>query len=151
MNSTKRWLLVCVLYGTMISALPHFMMWAESGSPFWISDFDELELYWPLACNAYWNHPLKFSDPLFAEVKPATYPAIQIAAGTWLAKAFDLGPGWIGFFWRLLAGASVGGLWYLIFRSFARSALFAACVTIVFLSDSCLVHGKLFSSHLSHA
>lgn len=143
MKSSTRWLIVVILFGVFVSALPHFYLWIKIGHPFWISDFDELELYWTLACNAYWNHPLSFSDPLFSEKMAATYPVIQIFHGTWIAKIFDFGPESIPFLWRVIAGGAIGACWFFVFSLFVSPSV-AAITAIVFLGDSGLVHGKLF-------
>lgn len=143
-------LAVSVLFGVVISAWPHFVQFAMNGHFVWIADTDELDLYLMTASQAFFNHLLVLSDPLFESVKPTVYPWIQLVPGIVATKLSGLGPMEIGFFWRIIAGATMGAGWYLLY-AVALPGYWAPLIASIFtMSDAGIFYAKPVLLHLTH-
>jgi hypothetical protein len=127
-------LLLCVLAGLLISALPSFLFWIKTGSPIWIADHDEY-LYLAYASQSYHNHPLSLADPQRAGAGGSIYPWFQFAPGILAAKLLNLSPIFIGMLWRIWAGISVGAAWYLLIRVLIGKTIPALCIALIMLGD----------------
>ena len=108
-----------MLFGLLISIMPHLVQWVHSGSPVWIADNEE-QLYLSYASQAYFNHPARLT-PVFAPNWAIFYPWIQLISAVLFATLLKLGPFAISMIWRAFAGISIAGAWYLVVKSYARS------------------------------
>ena len=124
----------CVLFGLLISMLPHLVWWAHTGSPVWIADNDEF-LYLSYASQAYFNHPAYLSDPVLTSPAPEMYPWLQMVPGVLVAKFFQLGPMVISLIWRAWAGLSIALGWYLLVRFYVKKPWVAAAISAVLMAD----------------
>jgi hypothetical protein len=128
----------CVLFGLVISILPHFLWWSQVGAPVWIADNDEL-LYLAHAGQAYFNHPAHLSDPVLTSHGPAMYPWLQMVPGILVAKLFQVGPMAISLIWRAWAGASIALGWYLLASFYLKKPWLAAALSSVLMADGGIV------------
>ena len=101
--------------GILIAALPHFIAWTKTGQPDYVLDADD-RFYLALGSRAYFDHPSFLSDPSQTRESPVPYRPLPLLPGIWAAKVLGLGPLGVGLMWRVLAGATVGLGWYLLFR-----------------------------------
>jgi hypothetical protein len=124
----------CILFGLLISIMPHLLWWPSLGSPVWIADNDEL-LYLSHAGQAYFNHPLHISDPIFVSDRPTVYPWLQLAPGIAIAKLFAFGPLAISLIWRAWAGVTIALGWYLLAKFYIRRPWLAFALSAVLLAD----------------
>jgi hypothetical protein len=141
-RTTNNWLaaLVCAAAGVSIATLPHFLAWATTGRPDYVSTSDE-RYYLAVASQAYFNHPGKLADPVFAGEAPNLYRALSILPGVWAAKLLGLGPLGISLMWRLLGGATIGLAWFVLFHNRFRRPWVAAALSVILLSDPGLCRG----------
>ena len=58
-------LALTLLFGFMISTLPHWTSWVRTGSPVWVSDTDELGIYLQSASQAYFNHVYRLTPEFY--------------------------------------------------------------------------------------
>ena len=114
---TNDWLvgLTCVSAGVLIAALPHLVAWTTTGRADYVSSFDD-KYYLAIGSQAYFNHPWFLADPAQVTGGDNIYHPLPLLPGIWAAKLLGLGPLGVGLMWRVLAGASVGPGWYLVFR-----------------------------------
>ena len=131
-----------VVVGVLIATLPHLLAWSRVGDPTWISDNDD-KFYLAVGGQAYDNHPTWLSDPVRSATDgPSLYKPLPLVPGVLAAKASGLGPGTIGFFWRVFAGVTVALGWYILFRHRVSSAWVAAGLAAIFLVDSGLLDAR---------
>jgi hypothetical protein len=155
-TKTSDWLagLACVSVGVLIAALPHFIAWTKTGHPDYVASFDDM-YYLAIGSRAYFNHPCFLTDPVHASGGPSIYRPLPLLPGIWAAKLFGLGPLGVGLMWRVLAGATVGLGWYLLFRLKVSRAGVAAFLSLILLSDPGLIHGtpliRLFKRAVTYA
>jgi hypothetical protein len=143
-------LILTLLFGVLISTLPHLIYWARTGSPVWIADTDELTIYLQTASQAYFNHVGRVTDPYFVAPRPTIYPWIQIIPGTFIAWACGLGPMAIGWIWRAWAGVTIAAGWFFALRFFLKSS-WAACFGAVYLlSEGGLLEAKPLFRQFKH-
>ena len=140
--------LVSVTAGVSIAALPHFLAWAKTGTPEFISTVDET-YYLAVASQSYFNHVDKLSDPVFAGETVNVYRLLPFLPGVWAAKLFELGPLGINLMWRILAGALTGLAWYVLFRQRIAHPWVAASLAAILLSDPGLCQGVPLARHAS--
>ncbi len=141
-------ILFCIFLGALISVLPHLLFFIKCHLLFWVSNEDELEIYLPIAAKAYFNHPGYFSDPVFESFRPTTFPWIQFFPVNAVISLFSLGPEWIGFLWRLLAGSVLGLTWYLVIHQEIKSKWIAAVLAGAVLADSGYIYDHFISTQL---
>lgn len=128
-------LILCMLCGMALSALPHLIQWTRTGSPAWIADYDEKAVYLPVAAHSLASHPLRVSDPASTGTGESIYPWVQIAPGILGAKALGLSPWLIGMLLRIWSGAFLGGAFFLLARNWLRSAWASAGAAIFLMGD----------------
>jgi hypothetical protein len=121
--------------GVLLSVLPHLLWWGKLGSPVWIADLDQL-LYQSYATQAYFNHPLHLSDPMFATGHSSIYPWAQLGPGILIARWLGLQPMLIPLLWRIFAGASIGAAWFLLARLYVRRTWIALAIGVLLLCDT---------------
>ncbi len=138
---------LCVLYGLVISVLPHLLWWSQNGGPYWIGSNDELVSYFPLASQSYFNHPFQLTDPTFASGGISMFPRLLFTPSIVLAKLFHLGPLGVGLMWRLWAGATMAFGLYALLHHFLRRPWLAAGGAILLLSDAGVMWGRLLLNH----
>lgn len=126
--------MACVLFGVLISVMPHLVWLLRSGSPVWIADNDEF-LYLSYASQAYFNHPASLSDPVLSSHAPTMYPWLQLAPGILPATLLQLGPMAISVIWRAWAGVSIALGWYLLVKFHVKKPWSAAAISAVLLAD----------------
>mgnify|MGYP004218931695 CR=1 FL=1 len=136
-------LLVCALFGVFLAAYPHFLALVERGEAVYVADPDELFLYLPVGADAVRDHPLWLEDPVPSGGGRTMYPWLQLGPGVVLARLLGWGPLGVSFAWRLLAGACVGGLLYVLLRQRLRLRWLALAGALVLLGDVGVVYGKL--------
>ncbi len=141
-SKTSDWLaaIACVSAGVLISALPHLSALARTGRPDWVSTDDE-RFYLAVGSQAYFNHPGKLADPVRAEDWPSIFRPLPFLPGVWAAKVLSLDPLGIGLMWRVLAGATVGLGWFVLFRQKIPRPWVAASLALILLSDPGLTQG----------
>ncbi|HEY4904601.1 MAG TPA: hypothetical protein VIH89_14100 [Candidatus Sulfotelmatobacter sp.] len=134
--SHLRWLLLCAFLGGLISALPNLISAAQSGSPVWIADNDEI-LYACLTSQSYLHHLWRLSDPALPPGQGSvSYPWIVFAPGILTAKLLRTGLGSVMFFLRIWGGISLGVIWFLLIGEFVKKKWLAASCAIFFLFDA---------------
>jgi len=134
--SHLRWLLLCAILGGLISALPNLISAAQSGSPIWIADNDEV-LYASLTSQSYLRHPFRFSDPGSPPGKGhVSYPWIVFAPGVLASAVLRTGPAPVMFLLRIWGGVSMGAIWFLLIGEFVKKKWQAASCAIFFLFDA---------------
>jgi hypothetical protein len=107
----------CATIGVFLAALPPAIAWLRTGDPMWFADYDEFGLYFPMAGSAMAKGSFFLSDPVSVGASPTSYPTIQFAVGILPARWLGVGPQYIGLFWRLFAGATIGAsLFWLVSR-----------------------------------
>jgi hypothetical protein len=131
---------LCITFGVLISTLPHFLAWGQSGDPAWIADNDE-KFYLAVGSQAYFNHPERLTDPVRAGEGPSLYKPLPLLPGIWTARILHLGPLGIGFVWRITAGATIGLAWYILLRRRLQHPWVAVAFTMILLSDGGLIGG----------
>ena len=83
----------------------------------WFADYDEFGLYFPMAGSALAKGVFFLADPVALGASPTSYPTIQFAAGILPARWLGVGPQYLGLFWRIFAGATIGAsLYWLVSR-----------------------------------
>src|SRR5579862_5113177 len=93
-------LIVCLVAGVLISALPHFLSWMRSGRPVWLADHDDLDVYVLVAGHSYMDDAWRLTDPVLPGGE--TYlPPVQLVPGVVIAKVAHLDPIYINFIWRI--------------------------------------------------
>jgi hypothetical protein len=140
----------CAAVGLAVAALPHFLAWAKTGRPDYVSTVDD-RYYLALGSQAYFNHPGRLSDPVGVADAPSVYRYLPFLPGVWAAKFLALGPLGIGLMWRALGGAMIGLAWYVLFRQWVTRPWVAASLSAVLLSDPGLCQGVPFLRHASRA
>jgi hypothetical protein len=141
-------LALCLLAGALLSAWPHLVSLSTRGELLFVADGDELELYLPVAANAYRDHVLWLEDPVPQPGSRTLYPWLQLGPGIVIARALGLTPVGISFLWRLLAGLAVGGICYALLRQRLRWPWLACALTIFLLGDVGGVFGKPLVRHV---
>ena len=134
---------ICILFGLTISVMPHLVWWAQTGSPVWIADNDEL-LYLSYASQAYFNHPAYLGDPVLTVHGPAMYPWLQLVPGVLVAKLLGLGPLAISLIWRAWAGASIALGWYVVAKLYVKETWYSAALSGILMADCGLVAAHPF-------
>ena len=132
--------LTCVVAGIMIAALPHMIAWTKTGRPDHVVNADD-RYYLAIGSRTYCNHICFLTDPVQAAAAPNIYRALPVLPGIWAAKLLGLGPLGVGLMWRVLAGATVGLGWYLLFRLKVPRPVVAASLALVLLCDPGLMNG----------
>ena len=132
-----------MLFGILISILPHLVRRVQTGSWVWLADSDETGLYLQTAAQAFHEHSTSLADPIFTTPHPTIYPWIQLWPGLFAARLLGASPLLIGLFWRILAGATVGAGWYAVTYRFLRRPGIAFGATIFLLADSGLLSARL--------
>ncbi len=133
---------VCSGFGLVLALLPHLIWWFKQGSPNWIASNDELVCYYPVASQAYFNHPWYLSDSTFVTGGATMYPWLQFVPAIGLAKCFGLGPLGIGLVWRAWAGISMALGLYLLFLKFLKRPWVAALLSVMLISDAGMAWGR---------
>ncbi len=95
--------LACLLFGLLMSTLPHWIRPRPGQGAGWIASKGELGCYLSVGAQAYHNHPWRLTDPVLADGGDSMYPALQLVPGIWIAKFFGLGPLGITLGWRIWA------------------------------------------------
>jgi hypothetical protein len=119
--STTKWrciaAVICATVGLGFSTLPHLLWWPRLGHPAWMADKDEI-IYTAVAAHAYFNHPLKITDPLLAGNRPTMYPWLDFVPAVLALKALRLPPIEWPLIVRIWAGLSLGLGWYYLCATF---------------------------------
>jgi len=132
--------IACIAAGVLMAALPHFIAWAKTGRPDYVASVDD-RYYLALGSQAYFNHPCMVADPVRAVGGASMHRPLPLLPGIWAAKLLGLGPLGVGLMWRVLAGATVGLGWYLLFRLKVTRPMVAASLSLILLCDTGLTHG----------
>jgi hypothetical protein len=136
--------LTCVAAGILISALPHFIAWTKTGRPDYVASLLDDRYYLAIGGQAYFDHPCCLTDPSQTVESPVAHRPLPLLPGIWAAKLLGLGPLGVGLMWRILAGATVGLGWYLLFRLKVSRPSVAASLSLILLSDTGLTLGTPF-------
>lgn len=128
--------------GALVSVLPHLIWYWKSGSPLWISDYDELGLYLAVSSQSYFNHVFWFSDPAIISSSPTSFPWLQMFPGHFLNWALGYSPTNVLLIWRVFAGVSIGAGWFLLFRQLVSSRWLAIGAAIWLLFDGGILHAQ---------
>jgi hypothetical protein len=136
-------LLTCVLLGLLMATLPHWIHWRANQGPTWIASNDESGGYLPPAAQAFYEHPLKLTDPSLANGGATMFPAMQILPGVWLARLMGWEAGGITLGWRIWAGITVSLALYFATRMALLPRWWAVAVCGVMLTDIGVVTGRL--------
>jgi hypothetical protein len=140
--------IVVVTVGVLISALPNAIGWWKVGYPVWIPDGDE-RFQTCLASQAYFNHPMYLSDPVFATGGVSLYPWLPILPGEIIAKILHLGPLGINVVWRVWSGVAIALGFYLVVGHYIKRPWINAALAILLLSDRGLRGGRFLIPQLS--
>ena len=89
-----------ILFGVLISTLPHLLWFFKTGDPTWIADNDDI-LYLSYTANSYFNNLLDLADPVLINGGSTIYPWIQFIPPVLLAKLFGFSPVHINIIWRI--------------------------------------------------
>ncbi len=141
-------LLVAVTLGLLLSALPHLVAYAKTGSSHWVADSDELSLYLPVSARLYHGEGFELLDPVSPDPAPTVYPWSQLAPATVMARSLRSGPLSVSVIWRAIAGLTVSLGWFLLFHYWTRSGWLACAATILLMADSELLTGRLILRQL---
>ena len=133
--------LTCVVAGVLISALPHFIAWNMTGRPDYVASLLDERYYLAIGGQAYFNHPWFLTDPCQTVESRVAHRPLPLLPGILAAKLLALGPLGVGLMWRILAGATVGLGWYLLFRLKVSRPLVAASLSLILLGDTGLTQG----------
>ena len=139
---------ICVIAGVIISTLPHLVEWWRSGHLVWIADYDDLDVYLLIASNAYHRHPSYLTDP-YCLGRSSYLPWLQIVPGVFITRLLGLPPTYIGLIWRIIAGAAMGAVWYLIFRLYLRERWLAVSLALFALFDAGTLDGRPLVEHVA--
>ena len=131
--------LACLLFGLLMSTLPHWIRPRPGQGAGWIASKDELSCHLSVGAQAYHNHPWRLTDPVLADGGDSMYPALQLVPGIWIAKIFGPGPLGITLGWRIWAGLMLPTGFYLLLRRFVVLPWAAAALTALLLAD----HGPI--------
>ena len=139
---TTDWLgaLACVVAGILIAALPHFIAWTKTGQPDYVLDADD-RFYLAPALARISITPASLA--ILPRLGKAQSPIARCPSypGIWAAKVLGLGPLGVGLMWRVLAGATVGLGWYLLFRLKVTRPSVAVSLSLILLCDTGLTQG----------
>lgn len=72
------------------------------------------------------------------------YPWLQLGPGVLLARLLGWGPLGVSLAWRILAGAAIGALLYVLLRQRLRLRWLALACALLLMGDVGVVYGKLF-------
>jgi len=136
-------LLVCALFGVLLATYPHLRALALRGEATYVADPDELYLYLPVGADALREHPFWLEDPVPESGGRTMYPWLQLGPGVLLARLLGWGPLGVSLAWRLLAGAAIGGLLYVLLRQRLRLRWLALAGALFLLADVGVVYGKV--------
>jgi hypothetical protein len=123
------------LCGLLMSTLPYFAWYKVAHSSIWIADSDEL-IYAEVASNAYYQHPVRLSDPTFVNGGQSVYSWLQLVPAELVCKAFALRPIRFGLVLRIFGGLAVGFGWYAIVWQHVRRPWVALVGAVFLLTDS---------------
>jgi hypothetical protein len=117
-NGFREWpaVLLAMFIGLLLATLPHAVRWAATGDPIWICDTDELVPYGHIISHSYREHPWRLGDPALVSGGSSMYPWIQFAPWMLLTRLLGLGPLWVFFVMRVVAGMMLGLGFYLLGR-----------------------------------
>jgi len=132
---------VCVLAGALMSALPHLLEWWRTGHAVWIADYDELDIYLPVASHAWHGNPWHLGDPV-CPGRDSYLPWLVINPAVIVVRLLGLSVIYIGLVRRVMAGAELGVLWYLIFRLYFSRRWIALSLTLFALFDLGTMDGR---------
>ena len=132
---------VCIFAGAVMSALPHLIEWWRTGHAVWIADYDELDIYLPVASHAWHGNPWHLADPV-CPGRDSYLPWLFINPAVILARLLGLPVIYIGFVRRLMAGAELGVVWYLIFRLYFSRRWIALSLALFALFDLGTMDGR---------
>jgi hypothetical protein len=107
----------CAAIGVFFIALPPAIAWLRTGDPMWFADYNEFGLYFPMAGSTLAKGLFFLADPVAVGASPTSFPTIQFAAGILPVRWLGVGPQYLGLFWRMFAGATIGAsLYWLVSR-----------------------------------
>jgi hypothetical protein len=136
-------LTVCLLTGLTMEMMPSLIQWFRLGDMIWIANGDEL-FYLAVGSQAYHNHPAFLSDPTQVSGGVSLFRQLPLLPGIWMAWLFGWGPLGIEAFWHVIAGLSIGAMWYLLIRQFVSSPWIATAMAVVLMVDIGLITSGLF-------
>lgn len=140
-------LVLCGLFGALLSTWPHLAGWLQHGEPLWLADYDEISIYLPLGSHAYRQHPAYLSDPTVAEETSTCFTSFPVIPGVLLAHALGIPVIYLGLVWRAIGGLLVGSMGYLLFQSLLQRRWLALLATLWFLCDGGIVQGQVLYVH----
>jgi hypothetical protein len=135
-----------VLFGILISTLPHILWFLKTGDPAWIADNDDI-LYLSYTANSYFNNPLDLSDPVLANGGVTKYPWIQFIPPVLLAKLFGLDPVHINIIWRTWAGIAIPLGLYAVLITYTKRTWLSFGIAIVLMTDVGMLSATLGYKH----
>jgi hypothetical protein len=116
----------CAVVGVLLAALPPAIAWYRTGDPMWFADYDEFGLYFPMAASTLAKGVFFLADPVAVGASPTSFPTIQFAVGILPARWLGVGPQYLGLFWRMFAGATIGASLYWLASRLRRAVKGAA-------------------------
>jgi hypothetical protein len=125
---------LAVLFGLLISTLPHIIWFIKTGDPAWIADSDDI-LYLSYSANSYYNDSLNLGDPVLISGGVTKYPWIQFIPPVLLAKLLGIAPVHINIIWRIWAGITMPLGFYAVTRLYTKNTWVALCASIFLMTD----------------
>ena len=132
---------ICILAGALMSALPHLIEWWRTGHAIWIADYDELDIYLPVASHAWHGNPWHLADPVCLG-RDSYLPWLFVNPAVIVTRLLGLPVIYLGFVRRLMAGAEMGIVWYLVFRLYFSHRWVALSLALFALFDLGTMDGR---------